>query len=144
MRELATKRSKVDENIVDVLNREEFFYADCICIDNEKPVKFEIRDNRVLIHEDIPIGELEIADIFQRFLSNIDGVSYGGGESSAHGSCGYFYKKTGEVLNWILMCLDSDPFVSVEKREDVVCFLSASGVVWAVPNDQIKQTRLER
>jgi hypothetical protein len=130
----------VDVN--DLIRQEEFFYADCIAIDHLRIVGYNIKDCEIEIDENIPINRSDLTNIFQNFSVEVDGSNYVGGEASAHGSCGFFYKKTGDFLNWALMSLDSDPFISVEVCRGSVRFLSSSGVTWVVPDDDVTQVYL--
>lgn len=130
-------------DVNDLVRQEEFFYADCIAIGHLQIAGYKIINNQIEIDNNIFIDEIDLTNIFQNFSIEIDGVNYVGGEASAHGSCGFFYKKTGNSLNWALMSLKSNPFIQVEICPERVRFFSSSGLIWVVPNDDIKKVYIE-
>lgn len=126
----------------DILLREQFFCADCIVIGKSDVIGYRIKDGQPEVDRSIRIAEDDLTDVFQNFSVNIAGSVYVGGEASAHGSCGFFYKKTNDVLDWALMSLDSEPFVSLEKIHDGVAFVSSSGRKWLVCGNNIENVKI--
>ena len=125
-------------DVRDILEKGEFFYADCIVTDQSEVLSYMVMNSRI---ETDRIAEIDInvtTSIFQNFSVSIEDSVYVGGEAAAHGSCGFFYKKTGDVLNWFLMSTESDPFVSVDIIGNDVVFLSESGCKWFVCGGNIK------
>jgi hypothetical protein len=120
------------------LYREQFFYADCIVTSQSDVIGYKIINGQPEVDWSVRVEKDELTDIFQNFSTNIAGSTYVGGEASAHGSCGFFYKKTGDVLNWALMSLDSEPFVSVEEIQGGIAFISSAGHKWVVLGDNIE------
>lgn len=131
-------------NVAKFIDQEELFHANCLVISNSRIATYEIVDGKLEIGPDLDIGNLELTDIHQNFSREIEGSRYVGGEASAHGSCGFFYKKTGESLDWALMSLESDPFVDVELSPHGVTFTSSSGSRWAIADDDIASLRIEQ
>jgi hypothetical protein len=127
----------------ELLCREQFFYADCIVAGQSDVIGYRISNGKLEADLCVCIEKDDLTDIFQNFTTNIAGSTYVGGEASAHGSCGFFYKKTGDILNWALMSLDSEPFVSVEKIQDGIAFVSSSGHRWVVLGDNIKDVHID-
>jgi hypothetical protein len=121
-----------------LLYREQFFYADCIVTSQSDVIGYKIINGQPEVDWSVRVEKDELTDIFQNFSTNIAGSTYVGGEASAHGSCGFFYKKTGDVLNWALMSLDSEPFVSVEEIQGGIAFISSAGHKWVVLGDNIE------
>ncbi|WP_175857543.1 hypothetical protein [Burkholderia anthina] len=126
----------------DILLGERFFCADCIVIGKCDVVGFRIKDGQPEVDRSIRVAEDDLTDVFQNFAVNIVGSVYVGGEASAHGACGFFYKTTNDVLDWALMSLDSEPFVSLEKIRDGVAFVSGSGRKWLVRGDNIENVKI--
>jgi hypothetical protein len=121
-----------------LLYREQFFYADCIVTSQSDVIGYKIINGQPEVDWSVRVEKDELTDIFQNFSTNIAGSTYVGGEASAHGSCGFFYKKTGDVLNWALMSLDSEPFVSFEEIQGGIAFISSAGHKWVVLGDNIE------
>lgn len=104
---------------------------------------FSVSDGKFVIGEELSEGALDTTDIFANFSIEIDGALYVGGEASAHGSCGFFYRMTGGRLDWALMSLESEPFVGVERCEGGVRFLAASGAAWIVRGDDVTRIQIQ-
>lgn len=113
----------------ELLCRKQFFYTDCIVAGQSDVIGYRISNGKLEADWSVCIERDDLADIFHNSSTNIAGSTYVGGEASAHGSCGFF-KKTGDILNWALMSLDSEPFVSVEKIQDGIAFVSSAGHRW--------------
>ncbi|WP_175722023.1 hypothetical protein [Burkholderia anthina] len=126
----------------DILLAERFFCADCVVIGKSGVVGYRIKDGQPEMDRSIRVAEDDLTDVFQNFAVTVAGSIYVGGEASAHGSCGFFYKKTNDVLDWALMSLDSEPFVSLEKIRDGVAFVSSSGRKWVVRGDNIEDVEI--
>lgn len=124
----------------DLINKEQFFYGNCILFEGSKIVGFDLKDNKVFASKDVSINEFDMVDIFFNFSVRIGNIIYAGGESSAHGSCGFFCKKIDGKVLWFLMSVESDPFVGVDCQENKVSFLSSSGCKWVVLGDDILNT----
>jgi hypothetical protein len=130
-------------DVDNLLNEGNLFYEDCILVGNSTPIGFHRVDNRIVIDELGTIDESDLTDIAYLFSREIDGSTYAGGEGFNHGSYGFFLKRTGDVLNWALMSLESNPFAQVEIDKGSVRFLSTSGETWVVPDDDITRVLVE-
>jgi hypothetical protein len=106
-------------------------------------VGYKIVEGRLDIDGSARVDDGNLTDIYQNFSVDMADSTYVGGEASAHGSCGFFYKRTGNILNWALMSLDSNPFVSVEEIDNGVAFISNTGHRWIVHGDHIEDLRIE-
>jgi hypothetical protein len=126
----------------ELIRRERLPYANCIADEYGRFVSFSIVDNRVVLNATEGVDMSDTTDVVSNFLINIDGSVYGGGEGSAHGSCGFFYKMTNEKIDWALMSLESNPFVNATQVGNDISFLSTSGLNWIVPNGKISNTYL--
>ncbi|OWJ61386.1 hypothetical protein [Inquilinus limosus] len=127
----------------DLVRREEFFYADCVLTPDSRIIGFSVSDGAFVIGEDLSTDDLDTTDIFGNFRIEIDGALYVGGEASAHGSCGFFYKMTGGHVDWALISLESEPFVGVERCDGGVRFLAASGAAWIVRGDDVTRIHIQ-
>jgi hypothetical protein len=125
------------------LRSEQFIYADCVWFDG-RFVAYDVVGEQVVLDERAPLDTDDLADAFSLFSKQAGGTTYGGGESSAHGSCGFFFKRGGHGLEWALFSRGSDPFVDVEVMPSEVRFRSQSGDVWIVERDEVGRTRIER
>ena len=130
--------------VSDLIRREQFFHSDCIAVNSFGIMGYKFTNGQFEIEPDVSIDESDLTDILQNFSVEIDGASYVGGEASAHGSCGFFYKMTGDSLSWALMSLESNPFIGVEVHGGSARFLSSSGVTWVVPSDDLKMLYIEK
>ncbi|NHZ94276.1 hypothetical protein [Massilia sp. CCM 8734] len=126
-----------------LIDQEEFFYADCIAINSCELIGFEIKGNRIEFDHKIVIDMSDLTYIFNNFSVDIAGSIYAGGEGASHGSCGFFYKKTHDYLDWILISTESNPFTSVEIKNNDARFSTSSGATWVVPNNNIKAVYIE-
>ncbi|MCY0911389.1 hypothetical protein [Massilia antarctica] len=127
-----------------LIARGEFFYADCIAINSSQIVGYEIKNHKIEIDHQIPVDISDLTDIFPNFSVEMGESTYVGGEAASHGSCGFFYKKTQDVLNWALISTESNPFINVEVHQESIRFLTSSGFTWIVPGDNIKAVYIER
>ncbi len=127
----------------EMLKSGQFVYADCVWV-GDRFVAYDIVDDQLVLNEEAVLDVNDLADACAYFIENVDGVTYGGGESTAHGSCGFFFKRGPQGLEWALFALESDPFVGVEASPSQARFLSQSGDVWIVENDAVDRTRIER
>lgn len=118
-----------------LLNNEEFFDFDCIVRSHSRPVAYTVVENRIQVDCHAIVDETDLTSVFQNFSKVIDGVTYAGGEAASHGSYGFFYKRTGDTLDWALMSTDSNPFVDVSVDGNNVHFVSSSGQIWMVKID---------
>lgn len=133
---------KLDAN--DLIKNEEFFCADCVVIGSESVRGYTLENNKIKVDKSIIVDENDMTDIFQNFSVESNGVCYAGGEASAHGSCGFFFKRTGDRLDWALMSQESNPFVGVNIEHDRVSFVSTSGAKWVVHRDDIANVMIEK
>ena len=123
--------------VVDLIRNEEFYCADCIVAGTFPAVTYELHGDGISIGAGGPVDEDDTTFIFQRFSVNVGNSSYVGGEASAHSSCGFFYKITGDHLNYALMTLEHGPFVSVDLSDGCAVFVSERGGRWFVRGDDI-------
>ncbi|WP_152036636.1 hypothetical protein [Burkholderia pyrrocinia] len=121
---------------------EKFYCVDCIVVGQSSVFGYKIISGQPKIDGALHIKSDCLTNIFQNFSVDIAGATYVGGEVAAHGSCGFFYKRTGDVLNWALMSLDSEPFVLVEKIDGGVAFLSSVGRKWVVRGNDMENVRI--
>lgn len=125
-----------------LLCNENLFYANCIAT-NALISSFSVIENKILLDGDDVVDFSNLADICHIFLVEHDGSQYGGGEALNHGSYGFFYKKTGHVLDWALMSLESNPFVQVRICEKEARFSASSGLIWIVPSNEIAKVYID-
>jgi|GEM_PF-6326056 len=139
-------KTEHNDNLNDLIRQEEFFYANCIVrsgvLSAYRIEGDRIEGDRIVLDDMIDIDRTDITGIFQNFVVDVDGATYIGGEADAHGSCGFFLKRSGDKLDWLLMSRDSNPFVRVEMHHGDVSFVSSSGQVWRVGNDDISQVHI--
>ena len=138
---LRTRRIELDA--ADLIEREQFFYANCLVIGPAEILGSELINNKIEMDRAAQIDTSDLTEVFGNFQSEIDGAVYSGGEATAHGSCGFFCKKTEGRLDWALMSLDSEPFVDVECSGGDIRFLSGSGSVWVVEGGDITRIHIE-
>lgn len=119
-------------DVVNLMRKGEFFFADCIAITGVGVFGYHLIDRKLVLDNGLCVDPNDTTDIFESFALSIGGAVYAGGEAAAHGSCGYFSKWVGGALEWALMSLDSDPFVNVQQRGKTIAFVSSSGSVWLV------------
>lgn len=128
----------------EMLRNAQFVHADCAWLDG-RFVAWRLEGDRVVLDERIAVDTADLADADCRFDMPARGARYGGGDSTAHGSCGFFFKRGADgAIEWALFCLASDPFVGVEVTATQARFRSQSGDVWVVPGDAVARTRIER
>ncbi|NHZ42968.1 hypothetical protein [Massilia aquatica] len=127
-----------------LIDQEHFYYADCVATNSSRVMGYKIRNDKVEIDDAIVVDESDLTLIFENFSVKIGNSTYSGGEAASHGSCGFFCKRTGGLLDWIVMSTESNPFTSVEVNEDGVRFRTSSGLIWTVPNDNIGAIHIEK
>ena len=121
-----------------LISEEKFFYADCVIIDDDSIIEFKVKKGSIELLNGLSPSELETTDIFNRFILDYKGSTYCAGEAAAHGSCGFFYKKTGNILDWALVSTESEPFIEIIISNRLLNFRSQSGATWIVSNDDIR------
>ncbi len=126
-----------------MLRRGEFVHADCVWFDR-RFVAYRVDGDRIVLDEGIALDTEDLADACALFARQVGDASYGGGESCAHGSYGFFFKRSAAGLDWALFSHASDPFVDVEVGPTQVRFRSQSGDEWIVEGDAVGCTRIER
>jgi hypothetical protein len=127
----------------EMLRNEQFVYANCVWFDG-RFVAYDLDGDQVVLDERAPLDTNDLVDAFSQFNRHVDGATYAGGESTAHGSCGFFFKRGARGLEWALFSLESDPFVDVEVTPSQARFRSQSGDVWIVERDEVNHARIER
>lgn len=131
-------------NADEMLRNGHFVYANCAWLDG-RFVAWHLEGARVVLDEHIAVDANDLADADCRFDVPAHGARYGGGDSTAHGSCGFFFKRGANGhIEWALFGLMSDPFVGVEVTATQARFQSQSGEVWIVPDDAVGRTHIER
>ena len=146
-RQTGTEGDKTGEIVVDtsgLIGDEEFFYANCILLKSGEVLGYSPKNGRIEIDPGVSFDGSDLTDLMQMFRVDVDGSSYVGGEGSAHGSCGFFYKKTGDGVDWALISQESNPFIGVEFEGSKARFLSSSGAEWVVPEDDITRVYTEK
>lgn len=126
-----------------LLEREEFYYANCIVIGGLEPVGYVIEGGRLRVAGDIATDWDGLTGICETFSAQLGGSLYGGGEAFAHGSCGYFFKRSNGVLNWVVMSLDAGPFIGVVPCAGGVRFLASGGSRWTIIGDDVAGSCVE-
>jgi len=126
----------------EMLAAEQFVYADCYWQDG-RFVPYRLEGGRLVIDEDAGLDTADRTDVFPCFATQVGDATCGGGETSAHGSCGFFFLRRGARLEWVVMSLESDPFVEVEAIPDGLVFRSRSGQRWIVGPDGPASLRVE-
>ncbi|MDE9430801.1 hypothetical protein [Xenorhabdus bovienii] len=129
-------------DVDELVSREEFYSSDCIFIKGSGLFGYRLENNNFIFDSEIHIDEDNLTDIFANFSSEYNDAVYVGGEASSHGSCGFFYKKKNECIDWLLMSSESDPFVNVIFDKGSISFLSSSGYAWVVSNDDILSVKI--
>jgi hypothetical protein len=127
----------------EMLARWEFVYADCIWRDG-RFIAFEIVGDRVVLDPQAAVDLSNSTDVFPNFTVDIDGATYVGGEASSHGSCGFFFKRVGERLDWMVVSTLSEPFVGVEREGSRLRFRTQLGDRWIVDGDSLDRITIER
>ncbi|OMG69375.1 hypothetical protein [Burkholderia ubonensis] len=128
----------------DLIRRERFYYADCIALGHARVIGYTVAGSRLHLNAATRIDESDLTDIVETFSIEIAGATYAGGEGVAHGSCGFFYKRTGDRLNWAVMSTESDPFFAARRVDGGIAFLSRGGDEWVVPGDDVASLRIDR
>ena len=131
-------------SVLDLLKNEEFFNDNCVVIGDSKATGYKWLDDRIVLDENIIIDEMKLTSVFEEFSIEINGSIYAGGDASSHGSCGFFYKKTNERLDWALMTLEFGPFIGVEHQKGKIVFLTSSDKKWIVEKDDLTCSYIER
>ncbi|NHZ32464.1 hypothetical protein [Massilia rubra] len=129
--------------MTELIDHGNFYYADCIATDSSRVMGYRIDSDKIELDDSIIVDESELTSIFQNFSVEIGNSTYSGGEAAAHGSCGFFCKRIGGLLDWILVSTESNPFISVELHKECVRFRTSSGFIWVVPNDKIESVYIE-
>jgi hypothetical protein len=127
-----------------LLDHGEFYYANCIVFGRADVVAYQIRNHKIEIERITNIDANSITDLGYMFSTMIEDSMYAGGEGTAHGSFGFFYKKTGADLDWLLTSTISNPFVAVHKNSDDIEFLSSSGQKWIVHGGDIGNVTISK
>jgi hypothetical protein len=130
-------------NPSDLIGDEMFVFADCIMLSSLKIVRYTTVGQHLVLGDELLIDETDLTELMPHFSVDVGSSRYIGGEAAAHGSGGFFYKTTGQVLDWALMSEDSNPFVSVAVQGDSVRFLSSLGYTWVVPGDDITRVFID-
>lgn len=130
-------------DVNNLLSQGNLIYDDCIIIGSSKVIGFSCDASKVVLGCEICIDAADLSDIGYKFSFETNGSVYCGGESSDHGSYGFFLKKTNGSLDWALMALESNPFIRVEICIESVRFLSSAGFTWVVPDDDITKVYIE-
>jgi len=115
----------------EVLQSGRFVHADCMWV-CDRFIAYRLEQQAIVPEPDIVVDGQDLTDVFPLFTEQHGDVTYGGGEAAAHGSCGFFFRRSAAGLDWALMSLDSEPFVGVELERDRARFRSRSGVAWVV------------
>lgn len=119
-------------------------FSNCIASKSSPLLGFDVRNHCIEVDRHARFDEVESTYLFPIFSIDVGDASYVGGEVAAHGSGGFFYKKTKGVVEWVLMATESNPFVGVVVHPACARFLTSSGVVWVVPDDNIQMTFIEK
>jgi hypothetical protein len=127
----------------DLFDRELFYCADCVLNGQLEVIGYRLIKGQPRIDRSIQVGRGDLTDVFLNFSVEIDRATYAGGEASAHGSCGFFYKKTAGRLIWAAMSMESSPFISVDIFCNRVAFLSSTGHKWVVNENDIFSLHVE-
>jgi len=127
----------------ELLAQWEFVHADCVWRDG-RFTAFEIVGDRLVLDPQTPVDTSNLTDVFPNFTVDFSGATYVGGEASSHGSCGFFFKRIGERLEWMLFSTTSEPFVGVEVDGARLRFRTQLGDVWIVDGDSLDRILIER
>lgn len=127
----------------ELLAREEFIRADCLWQDG-RVTAFELVGDRVVPAPHAALDLSDRTDVFALFDVHVGGAAYVGGEASSHGSCGFFCKRVGGRLAWMVMSTTSEPFVDVEVAATRQRFRTRLGDAWVVDGDALDDIRIER
>lgn len=128
----------------ELLRREEFVYANCFLVRNSTFVSYRLDQDRVVIDRVAYFDPSNLTSVFNNFSCQIGDSTFAGGEAAGHGSGGYFYRKTGDRVAWVVMSIDSGPFVDVDVFGGDVVFLSAEGTRWIVRNGDVTSIYIQR
>ncbi len=132
------------DTLADLIRDESLFQADCIAFSRTRVTGYTVAGSRLDLDEAIEIDVSEVTDAFERFSIEIDGVTYAGGEGASHGSYGFFYKRTGHRVDWIVMSTTSDPFVAGRRAGGAIAFMTQAGHEWVVSGDDVANLRIDR
>ncbi|AZK64776.1 hypothetical protein [Pectobacterium versatile] len=122
-------------DVHELVKKEEFYYSDLIYIKGSGFLEYTIANNGLVFNKKNQIKGVELTDIFANSTSESNGSIYVCGECSAHSSCGFFYKKTNENIDWFLMSLEFGPFVNIIKNDREIRFLSEENSGFIVLNN---------
>lgn len=122
----------------------EFPFSNCTASKSSPLLGFDVRDHRIEVDLHARFDDVEFTYLFPIFSIDVGDASYVGGEVAAHGSGGFFYKKSKGEVEWVLVATESNPFVGVVVQHACARFLTSSGFVWVVPNDNIQMTFIEK
>jgi len=115
----------------EMLHSGRFVHADCMWV-RERFVAYRLEQQVIVPEPDAVVDAEDLTDVFPLFTVHDGDATYGGGEAAAHGSCGFFFRRSASGLDWALMSLDSEPFVGVELERDRAIFRSRSAASWIV------------
>lgn len=132
------------DTLADLIRSESFFYADCIALSRTRVIGYTIAGARLALDDLIGIDESDVTDAFERFSIEIDGAIYAGGEGASHGSYGFFYKRTGNHVDWVVMSTTLDPFVAARRTDGAIAFVTQAGDAWVVSADDVVNLRIDR
>ena len=127
----------------EMLRAEAFVDANCVWL-GDRFLAYRIVGDRLVPDDRVVLDTAHRADACALFAEEVDGVTYGGGESASHGAYGFFFKRTGRHLDWALFSHESDPFVGVEVGPEEVRFRAQSGDAWVVERDSVACVRIVR
>lgn len=119
-----------------LISKEEFYYSNCIYTRSLGLLHYSLTQDGLTPYEGGQFNEDDLTDIFANFTYELRGSIYVGGEASAHSSCGFIYKTTNKCLDWILVNLDSGPFVKITHDNSSVKFISDTGSICTIRNEQ--------
>lgn len=126
-----------------LLEQEKFYCANCIATGAFNVEAYELDGGRPRIAADTKIDPENLTDVGQSFLVRVGESFYGGGEAIAHGSYGYFFKRSDGELKWAVMSLDLGPFIGVEPCENGVRFIASDGSRWEIIGDDVFGSHVE-
>lgn len=132
------------DTLADLIRSESLFYADCIALSRTRVIGYTIAGARLALDDTIGVEESDVTDAFERFSVEIDGATYAGGEGTSHGSYGFFYKRTGNDVDWVVMSTTSDPFVAARHTDSGIAFVTQAGDAWVLSADDVANLRIVR
>jgi hypothetical protein len=130
-------------NASELLRGETFVHADCPWL-GDRFVPFHVAAGKVVVEEQGTVDVDDLTDAFTTFELHAGDATYGGGEASSHGSCGFFFKRRRDRIEWAVMSLESEPFIGAEMSSDTVSFRTQSGDTWVVHEDSPARIRIVR